>query len=681
MLLSKLRTLHFSWWTYSLAILFLGVLAYGIHIPFMGFYWDDWPWIWFSNVMGPAGMLRIDIEHRPITGVVLWLGSILAGNNPVGWQIYNLVLRLVGAVSLGWFLKKLWPRQREQIIWVVLLFLIYPGFNQQFIAVNNSRHLFPLALIFWSMGLMVAASHTPERYWRLTGGALIVSLVGMLGTEYFYGLELVRPVVLGLVIWQTQSQPGKLLPTWTLFIRKTFFAWFPYLIPLTLIFVWRYTISKWVNYEIVVLDDLNLSQSGGLGAYLLNGLKDIFEAAVTAWIQIFHFPDPLLFGFQARVYYWGLVVISGISILVYLYFLRRHEWGIEWGVQAIIFGGAALSVGFLPFWVTGLDPRLEFPGDRLMLPAILGASLLLVGLLDLIARFQLPKVIIISVFVGLSVGYHYQNGVTYRRDWQHQTAIFQQLSWRTPGLKPGTVIMSNELPSEYSTDNSLIAPVNWLYSPDFEGGELPIFMYYYDLRFNQMARDLHADGTFSEFYRFYPFESSTDQVVVLYQRLPGCLRVMDTPRHEFDPSLTEEIQTILPFSNPDQILTDQNNPLPVLFQSQTTSESWCYYFELADLARQRGDWEQVAVFGDRAFEVGFPDAPLKHLPEYVVFIEGFAHTNQWERAAKLSLQAFEIDPRMDQMLCAAWKRIATETETSSQKTDSITAVVTTINCP
>ena len=124
MLLSKLRTLHFSWWTYSLAILFLGVLAYGIHIPFMGFYWDDWPWIWFSNVMGPAGMLRIDIEHRPITGVVLWLGSILAGNNPVGWQIYNLVLRLVGAVSLGWFLKKLWPRQREQIIWVVLLFLI-----------------------------------------------------------------------------------------------------------------------------------------------------------------------------------------------------------------------------------------------------------------------------------------------------------------------------------------------------------------------------------------------------------------------------------------------------------------------------------------------------------------------------------------------------------------------------
>ncbi len=87
--------------TLPLALLVLGILAYGIHIYWMGFYWDDWPWIWFSQVMGPAGMLKIDVEHRPFTGIVLWLGSIIAGDNPLGWQIYNFIWRFLGAVALS----------------------------------------------------------------------------------------------------------------------------------------------------------------------------------------------------------------------------------------------------------------------------------------------------------------------------------------------------------------------------------------------------------------------------------------------------------------------------------------------------------------------------------------------------------------------------------------------------
>jgi hypothetical protein len=689
-LIAKFRTLRLSWWTYLLAVLFLGILAYGIHIPFMGFYWDDWPWIWFSNVMGSAGMLRIDIEHRPITGVVLWLGSVLAGNNPVGWQVYNLILRLAGALSLGWFLKKLWPRQGEQIVWIVLLFLIYPGFNQQFIAVNNSRHLFPLTLFFWSMGLMVAANRTPERYWRQSGGAVIVGLVGMFGTEYFYGLELVRPVILGLVVWQSLARPANrasLQPSLqrraahlTDFLYRVFKVWLPYLLPLTLIFIWRYTISKWVNYEIVLLDDLSSPQSMGIRDYLLNGWRDLYDAAVTAWLQIFKFPDPLLYGFQARVYFWGLVAIGGAGILVYLIFLKSNPRDIRWGGQALLFGGGALLVSPLPFWVTGLDPRLQFPGDRLNLPLIFGACLLLVGLLDLLIKFRPLKIFFVAVLVGLSVGYHYQNGVTYRRDWQHQTAIFQQLSWRVPGLKSGTTIMSNELPSEYSTDNSLIAPINWIYASEFTGGNLPFFVYYYDLRFNQMQRTFEPGMAFSEEYRFYPFESTSEQILVLYQRLPGCLRVLDNDQHQFDPSLPDEIRAILTYSNPDQILFNQADVLPTIFQGEPVLGGWCYFFEKADLARQRGDWDQVAGFANQAFEGGFHDALIKHAPEYVVFIEGYAHNAQWKRAAELTLEVYEVDPRMDQMLCAAWGRIKIDIPESSEKSAFLEKIDQKMNC-
>ena len=90
--MKPLRNFSYSIRSLPLALLFVGILAYGIHIAWMGFYWDDWPWVWFSNVMGSSGMLKIDIEHRPISGVVLWLGSMLAGENPLGWQIYNFTL-------------------------------------------------------------------------------------------------------------------------------------------------------------------------------------------------------------------------------------------------------------------------------------------------------------------------------------------------------------------------------------------------------------------------------------------------------------------------------------------------------------------------------------------------------------------------------------------------------------
>ena len=95
-----------------LAFLVVCILAYGLYIFWMGFYWDDWPWVWFSHVMGPQGMLRIDLEHRPLSGMVLWAGSILTGESTIGWQIYNLIFRWLTAASLYWMLQILWPRRR-----------------------------------------------------------------------------------------------------------------------------------------------------------------------------------------------------------------------------------------------------------------------------------------------------------------------------------------------------------------------------------------------------------------------------------------------------------------------------------------------------------------------------------------------------------------------------------------
>jgi len=495
----------------------------------------------------------------------------------------------------------------------------------------------------------------------------------MFSSEYYYGLELIRPLILGLVFRDSdKKEPHKSI--------QIFKSWLPYLIPLILIFIWRYAISKWVNYEITLLSDLNSAPASGLNAYLGYGFNDIVDAAVTAWGQIFHFPDPILFGAQARTYYWGLVASGALGFSVYLSVLKPSPRETHWGSSAMLLGFGALLVAPIPFWVTGLDPRLSFPGDRLNLPMMLGSCLLLVGLLDVVIKFKPLKVLLIALILGFSVGYHYQNGITYRRDWQHQIEIFQQLTWRIPGLKPGTALLSNELPSEYSTDNSLIAPLNWTYAPEFSSGNLPVFLYYRDLRFNQSHRQIEPGTAFKEQYRFYPFESSADQILAIYHHLPGCLRVVDAVHHSYDPSLPDEIRAVLAYSNLGQILITQNADLPTPFQVDTASEGWCYYFEKADLARQREAWDQVVNFGNLAFEIGFPDAPSKHAAEYVVFIEGYAHTGQWARARDLTLDAYQINPRMDQMLCAAWERIDIDTPTSGKKQTTLQKVNQKLGC-
>ena len=46
--------------------------------------------------------------------------------------------------------------------------------------------------------------------------------------------------------------------------------------------------------------------------------------------------------------------------------------------------------------------------------------------------------------------------------------------------------------------------------------------------------------------------------------------------------------------------------------------------------------------------------------EYLPFIEGFARQNDWQQAARLSMQANRISEAMPKILCPTWDQIAAE---------------------
>jgi hypothetical protein len=251
------------------------------------------------------------------------------------------------------------------------------------------------------------------------------------------------------------------------------------------------------------------------------------------------------------------------------------------------------------------------------------------------------------------------------------------LTTRIPALENNTAIITNELPNNRSTDNSLTAPLNWIYAPDFAGGDLPLHMFYSELRFGREETQFDAEAL-KLVYRFYPFESSAEQSLVIYHHPPACLRVMDDEKQHYFPLLPSFVKDLLPYSNPGQIVSNAETPkLPDFFNTIPIPENWCYYFEKADLARQREDWQQIANLGDIAFALD--DSP-NHASERVPFIEGYAHTGQWTRAEELTYEALEINQFMGPMLCEAWERIEAITEASAQRDDIIAEINAQMDC-
>ena len=106
---------------------------------------------------------------------------------------------------------------------------------------------------------------------------------------------------------------------------------------------------------------------------------------------------------------------------------------------------------------------------------------------------------------------------------------------------------------------------------------------------------------------------------------------------------------------------------------------WCHYFEQAELARQKGEWETVSRLGDAAFALDdYPNDPL----ERFVYIEGYAHVGDWKKAVELSKDTYKISKSyVGPLLCKLWGRIERETATTPEQVSAMGEVRSEFECP
>jgi hypothetical protein len=652
-----LKKIQNSRWGVPLALFVACIICYGLLLPGLGFYWDDLPYNYSYHINGPMGYVDFVARDRPFSHYWYILTSFLFRETPLGYHLVTFILRWFSAVGVWWTLKVIWPKYSQRLIWVPFLFLVYPGFRQQPIPIIYGLHWVNYVQIIFSLGFMaLAARLTGRKYWVWTGLALLLAC-SVFSLEYFFGLELVRPAILWVVLSET-------IPS----LRKRAWAvakqWVPYLVVMAAYVLWRVVLFKSNMYQPSLLEEVRAAPQSGLLGLAQTVFRDFFQVIVFAWQQVYQQLFTLQFESRMDLLYWGVVILGGLATAAYLVWLAPKELDEVhdnrfYARQVVLVGIWAVLAAGLPFWSSFLPVEIRFPYDRFTYPFMLGVSLVLGGLLEWLVYSNVQKAILVSIAVGFAFGWHFQNTNTYRRDWNNLSSFIWQFTWRVPGMQPGTIALTHELPLQYYTDYSLTPLLNWIYAPESRAKNLPYLMYFVKARLGGSLSAIAPDTKVNKNFRSFDFSGNTSQSFVFYYSPPGCLRVLDPKRSHELPDVPVNITDILSLSKPELILPDAQpaaQPVARWFNPEP-SHDWCYYFEKADLARQKQDWQTVLdLYGQAQAAQRQPG----EVTEQAVFMEGLARGGQFDQTGQLLLKSQENFAQSGTFLCAEWKYLNNE---------------------
>ncbi|HAW51016.1 MAG TPA: hypothetical protein DCX54_01625 [Flavobacteriales bacterium] len=123
-------------------------------------------------------------------------------------------------------------------------------------------------------------------------------------------------------------------------------------------------------------------------------------------------------------------------------------------------------------------------------------------------------------------------------------------------------------------------------------------------------------------------------LVMTQPSVNSCVHVINGMQSEYSPGEWDLIREVGPYSEIEHILVNEtpHTPPTVVFGPEP-AHGWCYYYQKADLARQRGEWEKVLEIGSQAFGQGFEPVDLI---EWMPFLQAYALNGDVEHLRELS---------------------------------------------
>lgn len=658
-----------SEWSKPFAFLVALGMAFGVLIPSLGIYQDDWLYVYNTYALGTTGLANfVYYDGAPF---VLYINQILfagLGFTPLTWHLAALVARWLTVIIFWLILRRLWPNAHRQNFFAALVFALYPFFTLQPLAFTYLHIWINYFFMGLSLYFMVRSIQEPGRFWLWTVLSLVFEAITILSVEYYAGYEFLRPVILWLVLTPSEKD----LRARTI---KALKLWLPYLLVLGAYIYWRffiYVVPIKNRNQPVIIETLLHNPLLGIWMLLTNLIPDVVLVVVSSWYKLLE-PDWLDFNVRINQLALVLAIISGS--LAYLYLIKSPESESEgrsdsaWSKQAFWLGLAIVIFGLIPPYVGGifLNEKNSLWNSRFGLAPMLGAALIVISLLETLVVSRQARIILLAIFVGLSAGWHLRNANGFRKAWEKEVNFFQQLAVRVPALEPNTALVAEGEVLSLMGDYPTAYAINTLYASrgEEEQGRMKAWFYGITTNFSKDYEEFVQGMTLFTRHRSMVFKGNSHEIV-LFTFEPGngqCLHVL-RPQEAAIRSLSDHLRTVSSFSAVNRI--QEGNGFSTFLSKELgiePADDWCNTYQRADLARQVGNWEEVIGLWQDAQKTGLK--PNDNF-EYLLFLEAFLVTNQPEQALKLSALAAKSPPSMQPTVCDVWERVLDASSPSAE---------------
>jgi hypothetical protein len=272
-------------------------------------------------------------------------------------------------------------------------------------------------------------------------------------------------------------------------------------------------------------------------------------------------------------------------------------------------------LALLPINMAGRNVLFADQWDRYTLYASSGVALVTGGLLFQMAEGRARR-ILPSLLIGMSVMVHYLSAAGYRDLWMWQRDLWQQMVWRAPGIQRGTMLFVAAPAAGYLEGYEIYGPANMVYYPG-EGIQLGA-----EVLNSATAANLQLQKNRQHYDRTVLVPDNYRSALVAVRSGPhSCLHVLDGRMVEL-PGLIDDslVADIASYSHIDLIQVSAKLPMLPAFLEGGSPRPWCAYYQEMDLARQRGQWAEVARIADKAASKGLT---AEDVSEWMPALEAF----------------------------------------------------------
>lgn len=636
---------------FPLALLALALVSYGIFITSLGFYWDDWPPILLSHLPDKSLIWEYFTYDRPFQSWTYYLLFPICGDSAFLWQLSVILARWTAGLSLYYSFLIVFPRQKILLQWATFLFVVFPGFADQFASVSYGSHFIVYTVFGLSLLFLALAFKTPNKFWLYFPISLVFTTVHLFTMEYFVGLELLRPLIIFWLLTDNGHIKGKLF-------FKTILNWLPYLVIFGVYIYWRMVIYTQNDFGVEYSNSpyffikLMNDPVNAIMSLLQSVYSDLHFLMVDIWASRVL---PTSIDLQSLSFWLAIIIGIGFAFVLTLFFHEQSEDdGFHLTKKEIIrnslFSFAIFFFGLFPIWSSLRQITIGKWSDRFGIPVIFGISIIVFTLLFIVISKPKTRKIFFILIVGLSISFQIQNANTYRKDFIQQKNFYTQLTWRIPSLEPGTIIYSPGIPTSKEADYSISMGINML----FTSGEMdPSLDYWFVTPRYYKALDLVTDPTieFNEGLRIFNFQGSASKVVSIHSTAQGCLWVIDH-YYAINPEKIDQLYYYGELTNQSLIgeSGSQTNNLSKIIDT-SPQKTWCYYFEKGDLAQSKGKYQEAVAYYEQATSEEI--VPLESI-EFLPFVKAYIKLGRIEEAVELTAESYRRSTLSNQAICQVW---------------------------